>query len=155
AQQNQLNREFQSGQQSKYLTFQGTQAGLQRDAVAERQKELLAARAGESKLDWERRLALEQEHQAFTTDMAIQNGLANGKLTLSEKGQAELRQLEGDRIAALDYSDAEQGEFQKHYTQRTRAIRSLAQPSQEQTYDDRVRQNLGDNYEQYKNLPWQ
>jgi hypothetical protein len=150
-----IGREFQAGQQQAELQFRGEQADLGRNFQEGQQQDVLDARAAESDLDRKQRLIEQQRQQDFIADQHIQTGLQRGELTLPEAAQKRLRQLEAGRVDAMKLAPAEQQEFQQSYDAEKRQLLRLAQPVNEIPYDERVKGKLGNNYEQFKNLPWQ
>jgi len=151
----QIGREFQAGQQKAELQFRGEQADLGRKFQAGQQEAVLDARADESDLDRKQRLLEQQRQQDFIADQHIQTGLQRGELVLPEAAQKRLRQLEAGRVDAMKLAPAEQEEFRQSYDAEKRQLLRLAQPTNEIPYDERVKGKLGNNYEQFKNLPWQ
>jgi len=140
----QTERDYRAGQQKSAQDFQAGQ-----------QKGVLEARAGESVLDREQRALADRQRQEFVADQNTLTGLRRGELELPQAAQRRLQQLDAGLVEAMKLSPAEQGEFRQKYEAEKRNLLRLATPSQEMSYEDRVRKNLGTNYEQYKSLPWQ
>ena len=137
-------RDFRAGQQKTAQDFQAGQ-----------QKGVLQARAGESALDREQRALLEKQRNEFVNDQNTLTGLRRCELELPQAAQKRLDQLEAGRVDAMKLAPAEQQEFQTKYEAEKRQLLRLSRPTNETPYDERLKKNLGANYDQYKNLPWQ
>ncbi len=154
-QQSSASRAFQAEQQQNLMGFQSTQAGRSRDFQAAQTDKTLDFRSGESALDATRRVAEQQRHEQFLREQNTEMGLRRGELTLPPAAQAQLQKLEADKIEAMKLDPAKQAEFMGKYTEQKRGLYGMAQPSNQVPYDERLKNSLGANYEQYKNLPWQ
>ena len=116
---------------------------------------MLEARAGESALEREQRALLEKQRNEFVAEQNTLAGLRRGELQLPQAAQRRLQQLDAGMVDAMKLTPAEQAEFRQKYDAEKRQLLALARPGQDMSYDERVRKNLGPNYDQYKNLPWQ
>lgn len=144
AQQQEANRKQQAALQGTALDFQAKQADLRRTFDAGMTEKELTARSREGALNRERDVHLE-----------TMEGLRRGELELPEGAKRKLAQLDAGLVESLKLGPAQQAEFRAKYEAEKRALMNLASPRKEMTYDERVKSNLGANYEQFKNLPWQ